>query len=289
VTDDRRAATKVAFFDSGVGGLSAARAFLREVSRASVMYVADTARFPYGERGSREVTRFTLRGLDFVAGFEPSLAVLACNTADAAVGDRVERRYGFPVLGVIDAGVNAVSAGPAPGTVGIIGTRYTIRSMVYERKIRETLPRAKVVSAACAELVALVERGRLESAHDAVERCLEPILIESPDAIVLGCTHFSFVVDIVREVAGRGTRVVDPVIEVARRAALLVSGAPERGPEAREGCRGEDGSEGAGTRPTGSSVRYLVSGDPERFADSVEILLGSRPLVERWAPGAVGR
>lgn len=251
------AGAPIGVFDSGVGGLTVLEALRRRLPWESTIYLGDTARLPYGPKSPETVRRYAREAAFFLVDRGIKLLVVACNTASARALPDLERSVSIPVVGVVEPGASEAAERSPGGRIGVLGTRGTIESGSYQRAIRELRPDAYVVGAACPLFVALVEEGWTDGdvALMTARRYLEAVLDEGVDTLVLGCTHYPHLRELLARVAGPEVRLVEPARataeEVADRLERLGIAAP---PE---------------TRPT---HRYFVTDDAERF----------RGLAARW-------
>jgi len=215
------------FLDSGVGGLSVARAFLRLRPSARVLYTADWAFCPYGERPDEVVRDRARRLADDLVALGCRLLVVACNSASAVALDALRADHpDIPVVGMEPA-VKPAAALSRTGAVGILATAHTLRGRLFRETSARFASGVRVVPAVGEGFVELVESGDLSSpaARAAVSRVLAPLLAARCDPIVLGCTHYPFLLPLLRELAP-GVRFLDPSDAVARRAAALYDRIP---------------------------------------------------------------
>jgi len=205
-------------FDSGIGGLTVARALFERLPRESVIYFGDTARVPYGPKSPDTVRRYSGEILNFLLGRGVKAVVVACNTSTAHALPYLKERSSVPVVGVIEPGARAAVAATTTGTIGVIGTAGTVASGAYERAIKALRLDAKVHSQACPLFVPLVEEGWFE--HPAAEliarEYLEPLKRARIDVLVLGCTHYPLLKPLLSRVMGAEVRLVDSAEETAK-------------------------------------------------------------------------
>ncbi|OGJ86083.1 MAG: glutamate racemase [Candidatus Raymondbacteria bacterium RifOxyA12_full_50_37] len=185
----------IGVFDSGVGGLTVAQALMRELPREHIVYVGDTARYPYGNRSEETIRRMAEECIEYLLSHEVKLVVVACNTATAFAFEHLKARFpAVPFVGVVAPCVEAVVRGVAEGAVGVIGTEGTISCGIYERSIKARNPALAVYSRACPLLVPLAEEGVVHG--PIVELVLDMYLKEfvprGLKALILGCTHYPF-------------------------------------------------------------------------------------------------
>lgn len=209
----------VGVFDSGLGGLSVAAGILRLLPNEQIVYFADNAHVPYGERPLEEIREFAIAIIRFLIDKGAKAVVMACNMSSAAALDASRECYpDIPILGVIEPGAKAAVEVSRGEPIGVLATTGTVNSGAYERTITRLAPAAKVVQQACPAFVPLVESGRADSeeARAAARDCVAPLLREGCRTIVLGCTHYPFLRPAIEAAAGPGVTIVDPAEETAR-------------------------------------------------------------------------
>ncbi|MHA0857416.1 glutamate racemase [Paenibacillus sp. CMAA1364] len=214
----------IAILDSGVGGLTVAKEVMRQLPREKIIYFGDTARTPYGSRSSEQVKAFTEQIVDHLIQFEPKMIVIACNTATAVALNYISEKVSIPVIGVIHPGARAAISATKTGEVGVIGTVGTIRSGAYTEALQELSPYVNVTSEACPQLVPLVEQGLFHSKEttDVVKQSLENIRSTSIDCLILGCTHYPFLMDTIQEVMGSKVKLISSADETAREISTIL-------------------------------------------------------------------
>lgn len=222
----------IGVFDSGVGGLTVLRAIRERLPNESLMYLGDTARLPYGTKSPETVTRYALQATRILVERGIKMLVVACNTASAVALDALRAQYpGTPVVGVVEPGAQAACDATRTGRVVVIGTEGTIRGGAYERAIRGRRPDVRVTGIACPLFVGLAEEGWTRGeVPQAVARAylgevLAPDAGDRPDCLVLGCTHFPVLVDVLASLAGPSVTLVDSAATTAAVVAEQVAGA----------------------------------------------------------------
>jgi glutamate racemase len=207
----------IGIFDSGVGGLTVARAILDQLPDEQVIYVGDTAHVPYGPKPIADVRRYALDCLDHLAGEGVKLLVIACNSAAAACLHDARERYPVPVVEVIRPAVRRAVAATRNGHIGVIGTRATITSKAYEDAFAAA-PHVKVTSAACPQFVDFVERGITSGRAllGLAQSYLEPLQRAHVDTLVLGCTHYPLLAGLLGLVMGDDVTLVSSADETAK-------------------------------------------------------------------------
>ena len=258
----------IGIFDSGVGGLTVARAILDQLPTESTIYIGDTLNTPYGPKPLAAVRAFALEGLDDLVDAGVKMLVIACNTASAAMlrdaRERYTLRHGIPVVEVILPAARRAAAATRNGRVGVIGTRATIESRAYDDAFA-VASHLTLVSAACPEFVELVEAGETSGPHvlSVAHRYLDPVRDAGVDTLVLGCTHYPLLTGAISYVMGEEVTLVSSAEETAKDVyRTLVAHGLERN--------------GAAGPPT---HRFLATGDPASFATLARRFLGPEVQV----------
>ncbi|MCU1574453.1 MAG: glutamate racemase [Micrococcaceae bacterium] len=211
----------IGIFDSGVGGLTVARAVIDQLPNESILYVGDTANGPYGPLPIAEVRANALGVMDELVDSGVKLLVIACNSASAAVlrdaRERYTARYGIPVIEVIQPAVRRAVAATRSGHVGVIGTSATIGSRAYEDTFAAA-PNLTISSAACPDFVRFVESGITAGPEliSTAESYLAPLKDAGVDTLVLGCTHYPLLTGVISYVMGDGVTLVSSAEETAK-------------------------------------------------------------------------
>jgi glutamate racemase len=207
----------IGIFDSGVGGLTVARAILDQLPNESTLYIGDTARGPYGPRPLAEVREFALETLDFLVEQGVKALVIACNTASAAMLRDARERYSIPVIEVIQPAVRRAVAATRTGHIGVIGTLATVDSRAYLDAFAAA-PQLEITSIACPLFVEFVERGETSGAEitKIARDYLEPFIAAKVDTLVLGCTHYPLLTGVISYVMGEGVSLVSSAEETAK-------------------------------------------------------------------------
>jgi glutamate racemase len=207
----------IGIFDSGVGGLTVARAILDQLPNESTLYIGDTARGPYGPRPLAEVREFALETMDFLVDQGVKAIVIACNTASAAMLRDARERYSIPVIEVIQPAVRRAVAATRTGNIGVIGTRATIDSKAYVDAFAAA-PQLQITSIACPLFVEFVERGETSGAEitKVAREYLAPVMDAKVDTLVLGCTHYPLLTGVISYVMGEGVTLVSSAEETAK-------------------------------------------------------------------------
>lgn len=213
----RDALAPIGIFDSGVGGLTVARAVLDQLPHESVRYLGDTARAPYGPRPIAEVRRYSLDCLDTLVDSGVKALVIACNSASAAMLRDARERYDVPVVEVILPAVRRAVAATRSGRVGVIGTRATIGSRAYDDAFAAA-PHLELTTRACPRFVEFVEVGVTggDELLGVAEDYLAPVREAGVDTLVLGCTHYPLLTGVLSYVMGDRVTLVSSAEETAK-------------------------------------------------------------------------
>jgi glutamate racemase len=257
----------IGIFDSGVGGLSVLRELRRLLPGLPVIYLADQAHVPYGPRPLEEVQRYSAEITRFLCREGASLIVVACNAASAAALHHLRQIFpNVPFVGMEPA-VKPAAETTRSRIVGVLATPATFQGALYASVVERFAGGVILLQDTCPGLVQQVEKGELDApaTRQILQRALEPMLAQGIDTIVLGCTHYPFVIPLIQEIAGAGVRVIDPAPAIARQVRrLLKSNGNLPAPDAEK-----------------ASVRYLTSGDPGAFRALLPMLLGEEGPVEQ--------
>jgi len=262
----------IGVFDSGVGGLSVLRALRAQLPDAPLLYVADSAHAPYGERSDEYVIDRSRRIMDHLIAEGAIGLVIACNTATAiAVRELRSLRPEFPIVGV-EPGLKPAMALTRNGRVGVMATPGTIASQKFQTLMQAHGAGATITPQPCPGLARLIEEGDLHSPklREAVELHIAPLREAGVDTVVLGCTHYPFVRNLIEAAMGPQVKIVDTADAVARHAVKMLAGLlPEGGPV--------------------SGVCLQTTGDVERLRSIAAAWLAFSCVVERLGAAAASQ
>jgi len=218
----------IGIFDSGVGGLTVVKSIIEQIPGYSIIYFGDTARTPYGTKSHETVVRYTLKAADFLMDKGAQVIVMACNTASSVAFESVKKRYDLPVFEVISPAVDLSIEKTRNNHIGVIGTRATINSCVYEQKIKKSSPPAKVYSYPCPLLVPLVEEGWFNKPETRmiVKKYLQPLKVRQIDTLILGCTHYPLLTKIIQRKMGKQVNIIDSSLAVAKEVKQFLAAHP---------------------------------------------------------------
>jgi glutamate racemase len=264
-------ANGIGIFDSGLGGLTVVHAIREQLPSESLIFLGDTARVPYGTRSPETVKLYARNCARRLSAFKIKLLVVACNTVSAVALDMLRHELNLPVLGVIDPGARAGVCLSESGRIGVIATQGTVASGAYERAIARANPDAQVTVAAAPLLVPLAEEGWTQGTVPEliVRHYLGPMVEASIDVLVLGCTHYPLLRDVVQAqleaLRGQPVPVVDSARATAQDLAVLLA---KKDLLAKSSGRGQ--------------LKLLATDMPAKFAE-----LASRFLGEQIVPGSI--
>ena len=265
----------IGIFDSGVGGLSVLRELRALLPSESVLYFADQGHVPYGPRGLEEVRVFSEEITRFLLSLGAKLIVVACNAASAAALRTL--RVVFPTISFVgmEPAVKPAAESTHTGVVGILATPTTFQGALYASVVERFGSGVTILQDTCPGLVGLIEKGELDSpgTRKILEKALHPMLERGIDTVVMGCTHYPFVIPLISQIVGPEVRVIDPAPAVARQTARLLDSAGLRN-----------------TNPTPGLMRFFTSGAVAEFEAQLPGLLGESGEVQQieWKGNRIG-
>lgn len=239
----------IGMFDSGVGGLTVLREVERLLPHDTFIYFGDTARCPYGPKGDKTIIRYSIENGIFLIDLGIELLIVACHTASALALNKLKATFSIPVLGVIEPAIEEACLVTKNRHIGVIGTRATINSDIYQRSIRERLSNATIFAEACPLFVPIVEEqfANEEVVRSIIKEYLAPLKKKNIDTLILGCTHYPLLEMLIQEEMGQDVQLVNPAMSCAKAALQLKQ---EKLP-----CK----------RISKDAHQFFVSDDPSRF------------------------
>ena len=264
------AGSPIGVFDSGAGGLSVLRAIRARLPNESTLYFGDQQHVPYGLRAMEQIQRFSETIARFLLVRDAKIVVIACNTASAAALKFLRDKFPRVRFVGMEPAVKPAAERTCTGKVGVLATPATFQGELYASVIGRFANGVELHQCACEGLVQQIERGNLTGSetrrilHDA----LKPMTAKQVDVVVLGCTHYPFVIPLIQEIAGADVQVIDPSPAVARQVERLLEA---------------DGLKNASA--TLGTAEFFTSGDPSAFSDLLSLLLGETFAVKqaRWS------
>lgn len=256
----------VGIFDSGVGGLSVLREIHRLIPAQPLIYLADQAHVPYGPRPLEEVRAFSEAVTRFLLTEGAGLIVVACNAASAAALYKLRERFPETPFVGMEPAIKPAAESTRSGKVGVLATPATFQGMLYASLVDRYANDIQIYQDTCSGLVPAIEAGQLDGAETRriLEQAIQPMLADGVDTLVLGCTHYPFVISLIREIAGEDVRIIDPAPAVARQTRRLLD---------RHGLLIEGNLSGW--------VRYFTSGNPETLKSLLTTLADTPAEVEQ--------
>ncbi|WP_226036496.1 glutamate racemase [Aquibacillus saliphilus] len=215
----------IGVIDSGVGGLTVASELMRQLPKEQLIYLGDTLRCPYGPRPKEEVIKYTWEMVNFLLKKNIKILVIACNTATAFTLEQLRTELTIPVIGVIQPGARAAIKMSQNMRIGVIGTEGTINSNAYPQALKAINSTIRVNDLACPRFVPMVEDGILfgPDAYKVVSETLKPLKEKNHiDTLILGCTHYPLIRDIIQEVIGDHVNVISSGEETAREVSTIM-------------------------------------------------------------------
>lgn len=260
----------IGIFDSGVGGLTVVKEISKKLPHEDIVYFGDTARVPYGNKSKETVTKFSIENAIFLLRFDVKLIVVACNTSSSVSLEVLKRDFKVPMVDVIEPGVLQALRSTRNARIGIIGTRTTVSSKSYEKKIKKFMPEAKIFAQACPLFVPLAEEGWVNNgvASDIAEIYLAPLKKNKIDTLVLGCTHYPILKGIIKKVVGKKINLVDSASALADEVKNVL-----------------ESQEMAAARKSKGAIRFYVSDEPLKFNRLGERFLGRKIDIVKKAKG----
>lgn len=251
----------IGIFDSGLGGLTVVKEIIKVLPDESIIYFGDTARVPYGTKSKKTIEKFSLQNTRFLTKFKVKLIVIACNTSSSLALNLLKRTFKIPITGVIEPGVKQALLKTKNERVGVIGTRATISSGVYQKALIGYRSKVKVFAVSCPLFVPLVEEGWLNKkiTKAIVYDYLEPLVKKKIDTLILACTHYPLIKSVIGGIMGSGVQLIDSAGAVAGEVRHILN---------EKGLRTEGRS-----RPR---YQFFVSDEPRIFSKEGSKFLGRK-------------
>ncbi len=255
----------IGVFDSGVGGISVLRAIRAQMPEEAVLYFGDQGHIPYGPRSMEQIRGFSEAITRFLLERGAKIIVVACNTASAAALKYLREQFPQIQFVGMEPAVKPAAESTQTGKVGVLATPATFQGALYASVVERFASGVQLFQDTCPGLVQQIEQGNLHGMETRriLETALLPMLNHNIDTVVLGCTHYPFVIPLIQEIAGEKVRVIDPAPAVARQVKRLLEAGGLRNASA---ARGE--------------VRFFTSGNPDALRRLLPLLLGEEAAVE---------
>lgn len=214
----------IGIFDSGLGGLTVVKEVIRQLPNEDIVYFGDTARVPYGTKSKETIIQFSKENTEILLEHKVKMVVVACNTSSSYALTDLKKRFTIPILGVIEPGVKKALSVSKTKKIGVIATSATINSQSYLKKLKSFDKRVSYFGQACPLFVPLVEEGRLsgEITRLVAKEYLSPLLKAKIDTLILGCTHYPLLKDLLNKVVGPKVDLIDSARVVAEEVQRLL-------------------------------------------------------------------
>ncbi len=263
---DAKSTPPIGVFDSGVGGLSVLRAIRELMPSQPILYIGDQAHVPYGQRSLEEVRGFSTAVTRFLLDKGAGLIVVACNTASAAALHSLREEFPTVLFVGMEPAVKPAAEQTHSGVVGVLATYATFQAALYASLVERFAHGVTLLQSPCPGLVKEIEKGNLNGLETRaiLEDALSPMLAQGIDTVVLGCTHYPFVIPLIQEIVGPDVRVIDPAPAVARQTRRLLDD---------HGWLVENAAK--------ASVQYYTSGVPAEMESLLPLLIGESAVVQK--------
>lgn len=258
----------IGVFDSGIGGLTVVRELMDLLPAYDITYLGDTARTPYGSKSAGTIIDYSLNNTEFLRRQGAQCIVIACNTASSYAYEAVKHHFDGPVFEVIDPGARLAVDRSKQKRIGVIGTRATIASGVYEKRIKAHCPQSRVYTVASPLLVPLVEEGWLHKPETKmiVRKYLHPLKMKQIDTLIMGCTHYPVLRHVIRKKMGARVALVDS----AQAVAAQVNSHLEKSARHLQPIKGKKGQ-----------YRIFVTDTAEQFKKTAHLILKTPIPIEQ--------
>lgn len=269
-----RVTSPIGIFDSGVGGLSVLRAIRAQMPEESIIYFGDQGHIPYGPRPMEQIRNFSEAITNFLLAHNAKIIVVACNTASTAALKYLRGKFPNVQFVGMEPAVKPAAETTQTGRVGVLATPATFQGALYASVVERFANGVELFQNTCNGLVQQIEQGNLSGGETRriLQDALHPMLEKKIDTVVLGCTHYPFVIPLIQEIVGENVRVIDPAPAVARQVKRLL----EAG-----GMKNDSSTRG--------NVKFYTSGNSDALKSLLPVLLGEEGEVERveWTSDSV--
>ncbi|MFA6385032.1 MAG: glutamate racemase [Candidatus Omnitrophota bacterium] len=250
----------IGVFDSGVGGLTVVKELVDQMPHEDIIYFGDTARVPYGIKSKETVIKFSIENILYLLSHDVKLICVACNTVSSLALPVIKHHFKVPIVGVISPAVREAVYASQNKRIGVIGTHGTIKSRAYENEIKQLDPSMKVFARACPLFVPFVEEGWTSGkvVAEVARSYLKPLKDNRVDTLILGCTHYPILKDVIRDVMGPKVTLIDSAKQVAIEVKKILA------------------AESLIVKPRAGKHRFYVSDNPEWFTNLAGRFLGRK-------------
>ena len=214
----------IGFFDSGIGGTSIWQEVNKLLPEENTIYLADSTNAPYGEQSKEKILEYCIKNTEFLLNKNAKIIVVACNTATTNAINYLRENYDIPFIG-IEPAIKKAGLVTKNNTIGVLATKGTINSKLFERTSNKIDNSIKIIEQIGYGLVELIENGELDSIkmEKLIYNCLHPMLKENIDALVLGCTHYAYLVPQIKKLIGNNIQIIDSGLAVAKQTKRILN------------------------------------------------------------------
>lgn len=251
----------IGVFDSGIGGLTVVKRLGTTLPNENIIYFGDTARVPYGSKSNSTVIEYSIQNTNFLLSKDVKAIIVACNTASSVAIPELKNRFDLPIIGMIEPGASMSLKFSTNKRIGIIGTRATISNKAYSTEIKKMEPAANIYEKSCPLFVPLAEEGWLthKATYEVAEEYLKEFRKLEIDTMVLGCTHYPVLADVIQEIMGNNVQLIDSGVASAE----LIKDMLQKHNLLSD-------SDGRGVQ------EFYVSDIPQKFREEAELFLGKQ-------------
>ena len=256
----------IGIFDSGVGGISVLRAIREQMPEESVIYFGDQGHIPYGPRPLQQIRDFSEAITNFLLEKQAKIIVVACNAASAAALKYLRERFPAVQFVGMEPAVKPAAEQTQTGKVGVLATPATFQGALFASVVERFANGVELFQSICPGLVQQIELCNLNGneTRRILEDALLPMLEKDIDTVVLGCTHYPFVIPLIQQIVGENVRVIDPAPSVAKQVRRLLEASGTKNPQTKRG-----------------EITFYTSGDPAALRSMLPVLLGEEGQIEK--------
>lgn len=219
----------IGVFDSGIGGLTVVKELLRQLPKHQILYFGDTARTPYGTKSEKTIKKFAVQDTEFLIKHGAKIIIAACNTASAVAAEELQEKFKVPIFEVITPAVEKTVSITKSKRIGVIGTQATVNSGIYEKLLKNCDNNIEVIHKACPLFVPLVEENWVKNPESKTiaKKYLQSLKLSNIDTLILGCTHYPLLRDIIQTKIGKRVTLIDPAHETVNKVRRFLEDNPE--------------------------------------------------------------
>ncbi len=255
----------IGVFDSGVGGLSVVEEINKQIPNADIIYFGDTAHVPYGPKPVEKLIKYADDITDFLIKKGVGIIIDACNSTSSVALDYLKGKYSNTIIGVVTPGIISAIKNTKNGNIGVIGTQATVESKSHAKNASIIDNQVVVFGQACPAFVPFIEKGEVKSkeVHNIALEYLQPLIDKNIDTLILGCTHYPYLKEVIKKIVGDKIKIIDPAVETVKEAKIIYNTLQEL----------------SYSKNSIKKEKYYVSGNPVNFR-RIGSKLSSRVLPE---------